>query len=181
MSWRSVGWIYLALVLLTLVVVADRQGQEPPPVFVGTPVEQSLLGAEAAAISAIAFRRGEVNVRAARDGERWRILEPAGTEMPSDLIGAAAGTLTAGQVSEILVEAVGPQLSAFGLTEPGTTIEVSIGGDPPRTIRVLVGANNPTGTALYAKRDDGPEVFLVGLNLRYYTDLIFQAAAVRRR
>lgn len=181
MSWRGVGWIYLALALLTLVVVVDRQEHEPAPAFVGTAAEQSLLGTEAAAISAIAFRREGASVRASRDGERWRVLEPAGTQMPSDLIAAAVATLTTGQVSEVLVETAGPQLGAFGLTEPETMIEVSIGGDPPRTIRVLAGANNPTGTALYAMRDDGPAVFLVGLNLRYYTELIFQAAAVTQR
>ena len=49
------------------------------------------------------------------------------------------------------------------------------GVQPPR-VRVFLGANNPTNTALYAMRDDRPAVFLVGLNLRYYVDLIFEAA-----
>ncbi len=45
-----------------------------------------------------------------------------------------------------------------------------------RKVRVLLGARNPTRTAVYAKRDDRPAVYLVGLNVQYYEDLIFEAA-----
>lgn len=46
--------------------------------------------------------------------------------------------------------------------------------DAPVTI--LIGARNPTRTAVYARRSDRNTIFLVGMNLSYYIDLIFDAA-----
>ena len=34
---------------------------------------------------------------------------------------------------------------------------------------------NPARTAVYAQRSDSPRVFLIGLNVRYYEDLLFEA------
>ena len=43
-------------------------------------------------------------------------------------------------------------------------------------MRLLLGGRNPTKTALYAKRADAPAIYLIGLNLRYYSDLIVERA-----
>jgi len=91
--------------------------------------------------------------------------------------GAAVATLTAGQESEVVGEATGEDLDDFGLMRPVSEIEVTVSGETETPLRVLLGANNPTKTALYAKRADRPNVYLVGGNLRYYQDLIFEAAA----
>ncbi len=40
----------------------------------------------------------------------------------------------------------------------------------------MIGGRNPTRTAVYARRSDQPAIFLVGMNLSYYIDLIFDAA-----
>jgi len=40
---------------------------------------------------------------------------------------------------------------------------------------VTIGDANPTGTAVYAQRQGAPDVVLIGRNVRYYEDLIFQA------
>ena len=176
MTWRHVTWIYLVLVALALAVVVDQRVKDSAPVVAEGAPEKSLLGVDATVIEEIAFRRGVTIVRASRDGERWRVIEPAAKEIPPDLIAAAVGTLTAGQVSEVVAEAPGSELGAFGLTEPDFSVRAVIGGQRRRVIQVFVGANNPTNTAVYAKRDDRPEVFLVGLNLRYYAELMFDAA-----
>jgi hypothetical protein len=50
-------------------------------------------------------------------------------------------------------------------------------GEPHASpISVQIGARNPTQTAVYARRGDEDAIFLVGMNLRYYIDLIFEAA-----
>ncbi len=179
MSWRAVGGVYAVLVLLLVVVfVVDRQPtlEAPPP---DAAPERSLLGVEASAVRAIVFRRGEAEVRAERADGRWRTVAPAGAGVPSDLVEAAVATLTAGQVSEVVAEgARAPDLGSFGLTTPRSAIvattEVAGGA---REVTVLLGDQNPTHTAMYARRAEDERVYLVGRNLQYYEDLIFTAAA----
>jgi hypothetical protein len=63
-------------------------------------------------------------------------------------------------------EATGENLDDFGLAVPTSEIVVTLGGETETRVRVLLGASNPTKTALYAKRADRPGVYLVGANLR---------------
>ena len=127
----------------------------------------------------VVFRRDGLEVHAARDGDRWRMVAPADVPVQPDLIAAAVATLTAGQESEVMGEATGENLDDFGLAVPTSEIVVTLGGETETRVRVLLGASNPTKTALYAKRADRPGVYLVGANLRYYQDLIFEAVAGR--
>lgn len=180
MTWRRVAQIYLVLAVLAAFFVSfERESRQPAPDAVPAGPERSLLGTDAAAIEAVVFRRESALVRAQREGDRWRVVEPAGAPVQSDLVAAALATLTAGQVSEGMVDAAGEELQTFGLAKPLAEIEVTLAGNPARTRRVFLGADNPTRTAIYARRDDRTTVFLVGRNLRYYVDLIFQAAAGR--
>jgi hypothetical protein len=175
MTWRTVGVIYAALgVLMLALFLSGRPEVEEPEG--GPAAPESLLGTDTSAVNAVVFRRAGREVRAARDGERWRIVEPVGSAIAPDLIAATVATLTAGQKSEIMRDASGGALDAFGLTAPRSVVEVTLAGAPDRPVRILLGAGNPTKTAVYAKREDAPTVYLVGLNVRYYEDLIFEAA-----
>jgi hypothetical protein len=174
-SWRRVAAIYAVLTgLAAWVALSGRDAPAPDPAAGPPPAEQSLLGTDAAAVTALAVQRAGVRVRAVRDGARWRVVEPAGAEVSSDLVAALAATLTAGQASEMMAALEESDLEAFGLAAPSTAIVVTLAG---ARVRVLLGGANPTGTALYAMRDDRPSVYLVGLNVRYYSDLILAAAA----
>lgn len=179
MSWRAVAAIYGVLAVLLAVVLLGEQPPEPTAPAPEAAPERSLLGMDAAAVRAVEFRRGDVRVRAVRDDDRWRMLDPEGARVPSDLVAAAVATLTAGQVSEVVAER--PQaadLATFGLAEPHSAIVITAGTDDARReLTVLLGERNPTRTALYARRTDDPRVYLVGLNLRYYEDLIFDAVS----
>ena len=42
---------------------------------------------------------------------------------------------------------------------------------------VKVGARNPPQTAVYVQTDSSPRVLLVGLNVQYYSDLLYAAGA----
>jgi hypothetical protein len=175
MSWRRVASIYVVLIALAawvLVVERDAPPLEAPRTQ--APVGPSLVDATADAVTAITLRRQGAVVRAAREQSRWRAVEPPGVRIPSDLIEATVATLTAGQAAERIADTAGPDLAAYGLDSPSATLELAM--DPGRAVTVEVGAQNPTRTAVYARRGDSPAIFLVGMNLNYYIDLIFDAA-----
>jgi hypothetical protein len=175
MSWRRVAGIYLILIALAawvLVVERDAPPLEAPPPQ--ATVGPSLVDATAEAVTAVTLRMQGVVVRAARADNRWRAIEPVGVRIPSDLIEATVATLTAGQAAERIADTAEQDLAAYGLDAPAATLELSM--DPGRAVTVEVGAQNPTRTAVYARRGDSPAIFLVGMNLRYYIDLIFEAA-----
>jgi hypothetical protein len=64
-------------------------------------------------------------------------------------------------------------LSGFGLDERADRIELSfVRGDP---VVVTLGVPNPTGTALYARREVDGTVVLIGRRVRDYEDMIHNA------
>jgi len=167
--------VYAVLVLLVgAFMLTGRTVEETTPGGAPPPAEESLLGAEPEAIAALRVSRGDRMVSARVEDGRWRVEGPLGAEVPPDLFAAFVGTLTAGQASDVM-QGDG-SLAEFGLIAPAGEIEITMREPPGKTVRVLLGHENPPRTALYAKRDDRPEVFLVGLNVRYYGDLILNAA-----
>lgn len=195
MSWRRVAAIYAVLALLVgWVVVFEHDAPAPETASVDPKApSQSLLGADASAVTGIRFtRRGHV-IRAERAGDdgarlgagapvepepsRWRAVEPRGVKVSPDLIEATVATLTAGQPSELLSHEAQDDLAAYGLDAPTASVDIVLRNAPERPITVLIGARNPTQTAVYARRTDQPAIFLVGLNLSYYIDLIFDGAS----
>lgn len=176
MTWRRVAIVYATLALLVAaIVVSERRRTEDAPPPPDAPMH-SLLERDASAVAAVTFARAGRVVRAAKTAGRWRAVEPAGTQISPDLIEATIATLTAGQSAEMLV-AEPVELAAYGLDAPSATVEVVLTDAPTRPITVVLGGRNPTRTAVYARRNDHPGVFLVGMNLSYYIDLIFDAAA----
>lgn len=174
MSWRRVALIYACLGLLVAWVAAiDRAA--PPPAPAAPATGPSLIEADAAAVTGVTFRRESRVVRAVRDDGTWRVVEPAGVTIPPDLVSATIATLTAGQSAERLGSEPDHDLGAYGLDAPSATLEVTVGtnGSP---VTVAIGSRNPTRTAVYARRSDQSAVYLVGMNLSYYIDLIFDAA-----
>src|SRR6185369_5861978 len=104
MSWRAVGVVYAVLALLLAFVLRfEREPaiEVPPPEAAPA---RSLLGVTPSAVRAVTFLRGTARVHAERREGRWRVLEPAGAEVPPDLVDAAVATLTAGQVSEVVAD-----------------------------------------------------------------------------
>ncbi len=94
MTWRRVAQIYLVLAVLAAFFVSfERESRQPAPDAVPAGPERSLLGTDAAAIEAVVFRRESALVRAQREGDRWRVVEPAGAPVQSDLVAAASGSL----------------------------------------------------------------------------------------
>jgi hypothetical protein len=112
-----------------------------------------------------------------RDEGRWAVVEPADAAIPSDLIAAFTEALVA---AEQIDRVGGAEVDAatYGLGPEAARVEIVAGRDEPLVI--TLGGTNPTGTAVYARRAGAAEVVLIGRNVRYYEDLIFQALPARR-
>lgn len=127
-------------------------------------------------VEAIEISRDGRVVRAVRDEEkRWKAVEPEGIVLPHDLVVTLIDSLSEEQDAEVVNEKPNDgDLSAFGLDEPRTevTLEFAAG----KKMKIQFGAANPPHTAIYARKDVSPAVYLVGLNLQYYGDLLMQAA-----
>lgn len=176
MSWRQVAVIYVLLALLISYMFIFERATQPPDTVEPTTAADSLLGTDASSVTAVTFRRAGKLVRATRDDQRWRAVEPPGAQVSPDLLEATIATLTAGQASEKLSHEPESALTAYGLDAPSASVEFVMREAPERPITVLIGARNPTRTAVYARRSDQTSIFLVGMNLSYYIDLIFDAA-----
>ena len=178
MTWRRVGaiWAVFAVLAAYLAVVELRPAPPPEPANDPTSPTRSLLGVRGDAVTRLVVRSGDARIVAARDGDRWSVGEPAGATTPPDLVAAIVATLTAGQVADVMTDGGAADLEAVGLKSPTAEIDATL-SDAPAPSRVLLGATNPTRTGLYAKRADAPAVYLVGLNVRYYLDLLLQSVA----
>ena len=66
-------------------------------------------------------------------------------------------------------------LSPFGLDLPRSTLVLKTDSKSP-PITLLLGERNPAVTAVYARLEGSPNVFLLGLTVKYYEELLFEAA-----
>ena len=64
-------------------------------------------------------------------------------------------------------------LTGFGLDERGDRVELTLQRGEP--IVVTLGVTNPTGTALYARRESDGTVVLIGRRVRDYEDMLHNA------
>jgi hypothetical protein len=169
MTWRRAA-LYWALFLALAVyyVAAEREpaGQAAAHLtrapFLTMPEEQ---------ITALQVQRGARVVRCRRVAGRWQVVDPPTSSVPSDLIAGLITNLT--QLPDVEVVADKPtDLAQFGLDTPVSQLVLTPASGDPITVRL--GNRNPAGTALYAQRSTSGRVFLIGLNVRYYEDLLFE-------
>ena len=169
MTWQRAAWYWAIFLALTAYyIVAVRESPEPAAhltraAFLNIPEEQ---------IDALELRRGSSVVRCRRINGRWEVSEPTDRAVPSDLVEALVANLTQLPDVEVVAED-SSALGEFGLQAPQSEITLQRPGRAPVSVRL--GAHNPAGTAVYAQRYDSPRVFLIGLNVRYYEDLLFEA------
>lgn len=169
MTWTraAVYWaVFLALTAYYVAVVRSSQAPNAPP------TRAPFLSLRAEEIAALEIRRGSSVMRCRRSAGRWVVTEPAARAVPSDLVDALIANLTEVPDVEVVAERSGA-LAEFGLENPESEITLQPTGGAPVTVRL--GVRNPAGTAVYAQRNDSPQVFLIGLNVRYYEDLVFEA------
>ncbi len=135
--------------------------------FLNVPEEQ---------IQALQVQRGDTLVRCRRIDGRWKVTEPAAGNVPADLIAGLITNLTQLPDVEVVSEKA-DNLAEFGLDAPISQVVLTPAAGSPITVRL--GSRNPSGTAVYAQRSTSDRVYLIGLNARYYEDLLFEALAQR--
>jgi hypothetical protein len=168
MTWKRAAVYWLGFIVLAAYYRAAFYQAEERPV----PQRVAFVDVARDSISAVDIERAGQRVHAERDGQRWRVTAPANAALPSDLIEAVVASLT--DLPEVAVVAENPaSLAEFGLDAPAITLTLTRRAAAPYVIRF--GQANPTGTALYAQRGDAAPVVLIGLNIRYYLDLLFAA------
>jgi hypothetical protein len=170
------GRVILAYGVLAVLVAEYRlveQKPVPPPETL--PARPHFVGVDASALREVRLSRGDVSVVSRRENAQWAVVEPRGATIPPDLIGAFASALAE---SEEIARLDGTNDAAFGFGDGATRVELrSDGGEP---VVLTIGGTNPPGTAVYARRQGASDVVLIGRNIRYYEDLIFQALTADR-
>jgi hypothetical protein len=176
MTWQKVGLYYvLAAVLGTYFFLFEWR----PPKKIGL-VEATIASTQQSHflpilrkdIDGLVLKRENVSLSFRREGQRWTVVEPAGLEVASDLLTSFVENLT--PTREIIVVAQDPKdTTPFGLDPPNTTIVVQ-DKTGKEVATVSLGAPNPTSSAVYARIEPSPQVYLLGQSVSYYAQLIFE-------
>lgn len=177
MTWRR-AWGYMA-VFVALTSVRLFTGQPPVPPNAG---QELAAAGDMAAIPFLAARPDsieEVEIETSgryaqikRSGTRWEVVQPTGREVSSDLVSALLIAVL--EIPEVeVVGATDDRGAKFGLESPAAELRLRHSDGPSLTIRL--GALNPARTAVYASGSGTRDVVLLGLNVRYYLDLVVEA------
>jgi len=137
------------------------------------PAQETLLDLPGG-IDSVTISRGDekVEYKKMADGQRYQLVAPDGKFVPQDLMRALADLLQGAKTVEI-VSTNPNDFAEFGLDQPkGEVILQAASKKEP--IDIVFGNENPTHTAVYARINGQPKVFLLGANLQYYQTLMFQ-------
>jgi hypothetical protein len=179
MTWRRVIIYYalgLALGGYFLLFEWEPNSEKPRPPR--PMVQQShFLSIPRDEISEVELRRDGAVVACRREGQTWKVIEPAGAKVTSDLLTSFVENLTPEKEVQV-IEQVAKDFSVYGLDQPRTIVTVK-GKNIAAT--VLIGGNNPTGSAVYVRKENSPQVVLLGSSISHYQELIFETAGVKQQ
>ncbi len=176
MRWRQVVglWVVCGALAADWWLI-ERRAPPPPPEH---PARAPFIPVRPEDVRELRLVRGGRTVVTVHRGDHWEVVEPADAGVPPDLIAAFANALTgAEEIDVVAPTAADPRAFGFEDEQAGRVEIVVARGQP---VTVVLGGTNPTGTAVYARRASAPGVVLIGRNVRYYEDLIFQALPAAR-
>lgn len=170
MSWLRTFVTYALAVLLTwhLVGISRERAAVVAPV---TEASKPFLEAVPERIDRVRLEMNGAAVQFERQAGRWVTTEPEGLAPPGDVIDAILESLTTLAPIEIVSDGVEHE-GQFGLVPPRARIRIEQQGALVSTI--VLGELSPTRTAVYARKSGKDEVALIGLNAKYYIDLVFE-------
>ncbi|MBX3025637.1 DUF4340 domain-containing protein [bacterium] len=159
MRWsRALSYVALAALLAAVLWVTTPP--PPPPAPAASPERRpDIVGVSVSA--------GDRRISARRVDGRWQVAAPHGDAVTSDLVDALLAA-----VLDAPAEAVAPADAGdeFGLDQPFARIELE--RREGRPVTVLVGHTNPANTGVYGQLVGNPQILLMGLNVRYYVELM---------
>jgi hypothetical protein len=160
MSWtRALAYVALAGLLATALWVTTPPPLPPPP-----PPDART----ATEIVGVAVTAGARRVEARRVDGRWQVATPHAGAVTSDLIDALLAAILEAPAEPVAADA--EERAAFGLEQPYARVELTRREGRPVTL--LVGGTNPADTGVYGQLEGNPQIVLMGLNVRYYIDLM---------
>lgn len=172
MTWRSVV-VYWVLACAVAGQLAFTLRERAAVVESEAPAAAPIVDAASASVDTVRTRTGAGTLDLRKQAGRWRVESPEGLNVSSDLVAAFVDTFTTIPPIEVLTDAP-ERLPAYGLDPPLAIVQLESEGRSLAT--VALGQRNPTRTAVYARRGDEPRVYLLGLNARYYLDLLYEQA-----
>jgi len=173
--WRDV--VILWVVCLALGAEYWLVERRPEPPAEAASARPRFLPLRAAEARELRLSRGGRSIVSRREAGTWRVVEPPDASIPPDLIGAFTNALAdADEIARLGTGEADP--AALGFDAGAARVELR--GETGEPVVVTIGGANPTGTAVYARRQDADGVVLIGRNVRYYEDLIFQALSAER-
>lgn len=170
MSWPRI-FVYYALAALLSFHLAGILRARDAAKQTSTPITAPFLAAVPGRIDRVRLENESVAVQFERRDGRWVATEPEGLAPPGDVIDAILESFTSLPAIETVSDGIEHQ-GQFGLVPPRVRIRVEQEGALISTI--VLGELSPTRTAVYAKKSGSEEVALIGLNARYYIDLVFE-------
>lgn len=177
MSWRAALACWGGALLLAVAYVLSGPAEVEQAPLPRSPAAVASPGLPAyevvrERIAAVEARRGDDVVRWTPAGAGWRIEAPPGAAIPAGVLDALVEQLVDGAVNERLDDA---RLSEqeLGLARPSFTLRVEqVDGE---AVTLVIGERTPTATALYGRVEETGTVFVAGLSLLTYADLLFAA------
>ncbi len=172
MSWRSTAAYWVLFAALGSYYLAFER--KPPPPSEMQRAREKVLNVYSDDVKALVLRRDGKEIRCERRDKRWQIVKPENAKVPSDLVSALLENLTDKQDAEEITAKPRPEdLQAFGLSASSPEVEIEVSGG--KRMSVKLGGKNPPQTAIYAQTDFSPRILLVGVNVQYYADLLYEA------
>ena len=180
MTWRRIIIYYalgIALGGYFLLFEWNPRG-EKPLIAPKRVVEKSrFLPVTREEIAELELRRDGGTVLCRKDGQKWTVVEPAGAKVTSDLVASFVENLTPEKEVQIMEETA-KDLSSYGLDRARVTVTVK-GKNVMAT--VLIGDTNPTGAAVYVRKENSRQVVLLGSGVSHYEELIFETAGIKKQ
>lgn len=166
---KAIIFTVLIAILLPYYYYMDRPELRLKEVSAST--EENLLDLPGGIDTLSVVRPNEKVSYTRRSDGQYKLVEPDGKFVPQDLMKALADLIEGAKSVEV-VSTNPKDLAEFGLDQPKGQLVVESNSKKPITI--FFGSENPTHTAVYARIEGVPKVFLLGANLEYYQSLMFQ-------
>jgi Domain of unknown function (DUF4340) len=113
-------------------------------------------------VEEITLKRADEVVRLKRADDGWQMLAPVEARAAAATVNDMVTTLVAAKMDREVGGSV--PLADFGLDKPAAEVVMQVRGKPD-PLRLSLGAKNPTGVWVYARKDEAPGVVVVSETL----------------